>query len=64
MRSALIVIGLGLGVAALAIAASEAFAARDIQPEMLFPRFVKLACFPFGVRGVGGMRQPLMCREK
>jgi len=60
MRSALIVIAIGFGVAALALAANEAFAARDVQPEGFFPKSVKLACWPFGARGA----RVLVCREK
>lgn len=60
MRSALILLGVGLGFVSLAIAANEAFAARDVRSEGMYPKTAKLSCWPFGVRG----RRLLVCREQ
>lgn len=60
VRAIAIVALVGLGVSLLGIAASEAFEARDVAPDALWPKTVKLACLPFGPQGI----RVLLCREK
>lgn len=60
MRTLVIVVLVGLGVSLLGVAANDAFASRDVEPDALFPKTVKLHCLPFGPKGI----RVLLCRER